>query len=557
MPFNENASESDPEHAGIQLAGNQVQLAGNQVAASGELPDSSMEGPPVLAPPLGLQRLHPTSFLFEVASQVRRNLIPAAFAVFFAAKDGGIWFVVAAFATLVALVFSLIRYFTLRFRIQGEDLVVDEGLVFRRHRTVPVHRIQNIDIVQNPLHRVFRVAEVRVETASGNEPEATLRVLAMSQIDELRQAVFNRTITNSSLGSDNLVLGENSGEVQEDSLADRLIIVIPTSRLILAGLLSDRGLVVVSVIAGLLFQPDFRGKVSFDAEEWIKRIPDGVSWLAWTAIGIGVFIVFALLLRVFSAAWYLLRFHGFRMERRVDDIRIRCGLFTKVAATIPRRRVQLISVHRTWLGRYFGLASIRVETAGGAGGDSEDATTSVGRKWFLPALPESEVPRILAEIRPGLKWNEGELDWHPLSPKAGRRMVRFSFIFCLVIGAVGAFVWRPWGFIFGLALLPVAIWYAQKKAKATRYARTQELIAYRSGLLTRKLSITFFDKIQTLHLTQSPFDRRWKMATLAIDTAGSGPADHVISVEMLDADFAKAEHEAVAERAAQAIWQLS
>jgi putative membrane protein len=58
--------------------------------------------------------------------------------------------------------------------------------------------------------------------------------------------------------------------------------------------------------------------------------------------------------------------------------------------------------------------------------------------------------------------------------------------------------------------------------------------------------MTFLNKIQVVRWSQSPFDRRWKMAQLSIDTAASGPADHKIAVEMLDADFAKRECQALA-----------
>ena len=57
---------------------------------------------------------------------------------------------------------------------------------------MPVDRIQNVDLVQNPLHRMLRVAEVRVETASGTEPEATLRVLSMADVAKLRSEIFAR-----------------------------------------------------------------------------------------------------------------------------------------------------------------------------------------------------------------------------------------------------------------------------------------------------------------------------------------------------------------------------
>ena len=71
-----------------------------------------------------------------------------------------------------------------------------------------------------------------------------------------------------------------------------------------------------------------------------------------------------------------------------------------------------------------------------------------------------------------------------------------------------------------------------------RYAETEFGVVYRSGLYNRKLSMTFFDRIQTLRLDQSPFDRRWKMATLSIDTAAAGPADHRVHVKYLDEQFA-------------------
>jgi putative membrane protein len=74
-----------------------------------------------------------------------------------------------------------------------------------------------------------------------------------------------------------------------------------------------------------------------------------------------------------------------------------------------------------------------------------------------------------------------------------------------------------------------------------RYARFEDGVIYRSGLLTRKTSVTFFEKIQTLRIDQSPFDRRWRMATLSVDTAAAGPAGHRMQVPYLDEAFARDE----------------
>ena len=53
-----------------------------------------------------------------------------------------------------------------------------------------------------------------------------------------------------------------------------------------------------------------------------------------------------------------------------------------------------------------------------------------------------------------------------------------------------------------------------------------------------------------LFRSQSPFDRRWKMAKLSVDTAAAGPADHRIKIPLLDEDFAREEHRHLVDRAA-------
>jgi putative membrane protein len=74
-------------------------------------------------------------------------------------------------------------------------------------------------------------------------------------------------------------------------------------------------------------------------------------------------------------------------------------------------------------------------------------------------------------------------------------------------------------------------------------------VAFRSGVITRQTSATFFDKIQSVALSQSPFDRRWHMATLAVDTAGAGPAGHRIRVPYLEEDTARSALRYLSERA--------
>ena len=73
------------------------------------------------------------------------------------------------------------------------------------------------------------------------------------------------------------------------------------------------------------------------------------------------------------------------------------------------------------------------------------------------------------------------------------------------------------------------------------FARTDQGVLFRSGVISKIVSITFFEKIQAITVNQSPMDRRWKMAKLTVDTAAAGPAEHRIDVPLLDEAFAHRE----------------
>lgn len=493
--------------------------------------------------------LHPLSLVFEVLSGGRQVMLPALFALWGAASGSVVGLIVAGSIFVVQLIVASCRYLSLRYRIDNAELIVQKGFVFRSVRKIPLARIQNVDLVQNPLHRIFGVAEVKIETASGTEPEAVLRVLSLQQVDALRRGIFERPQTTAVREASNDAI--DSAHAASDAtvasapvVEETLVHAIPTYRLLLAGLNSNHGFVLISVLVGALYEFNvigggrLKGLGQFGFSNW-----EPMRLLIAAAIVLPIGFV---LMRLLSAIWFLLRFHGYRMTRVGKDLRIRCGLVTKIAATVPMNRIQLISVQSTLSLRLLGLATVRVETAGGGGNENENSTETVGRRWFLPVIPQSELVPLLSEIQPGFEWDEKSYPWRGLSKHAASRMVRQMLILDVLLFVVGLVVWFPWGGLLALSLLPPLIWRAIKKAKSNRYFRNDQQIGYRSGTFTRKMSVAFLSKVQCVAWNQSPFDRRWRMASLAIDTAASGPAGHKIQVDMLDIDFAQQEIESLA-----------
>jgi len=513
------------------------------------------------------RRLHPLSLLFEIASIIRSNIVPTVFAIFGTSQGGWVGFSIGLLVILIGLAIALIRYFTFRYSIANNEFIVDQGLIHRLHRVIPLSRIQNIDLSQNVFHRLMRVGVVQVETASGKEPEAIMRVLALTEFARLKAEMLASNDLHDEIpqGIDSIELPSLSKQSEEP----KLILALPLRLIVLAGLLSNRGEVIAGLALGFLWELRFgnqwftsnpgRGIEIGAGSDTAKSIAsDGITVRgildfvreSYGAIGslllisVGILVIFAVL-RIFSAAWYILRFYGYRLEAQGESLHVRCGLLTQVSATIPRGRVQLICVQRSWISRRCGLASIRIETAGGGNGETENAASSVGRRWFVPVLPISALGRILSAIDPRAQFDENNIRWQTLSKDALARMFRSLLIVSVLMTFAGVYLRPSWGWLPGLFLGIGGWFYARKKSKSKRYSRTEWGLIFRSGTWNHKCSMTFFEKIQSVSYSQSPFDRRWHMANLSIDTAAAGPADHRIQIGYLDSEFAAVEFEKI------------
>ncbi len=126
--------------------------------------------------------------VFALLHSLRTYLLPLLALLFFSRGDGyETWL---AIFLLPSFGIALFHYLTFSYRFGGDELVIRSGFLFRQERHIPYARIHNVDLRQNPLHRLAKVAVVRLETGSGGEAEAEIAVLTEAAIAELKAAVF-------------------------------------------------------------------------------------------------------------------------------------------------------------------------------------------------------------------------------------------------------------------------------------------------------------------------------------------------------------------------------
>jgi putative membrane protein len=232
-------------------------------------------------------------------------------------------------------------------------------------------------------------------------------------------------------------------------------------------------------------------------------------------------------------AWAVLRLYDFRLTRVGDDLRVTYGFFTRVAATIPLRRVQTVTVRRGWLHRALGLASIRVATAGGPAG----AAVS-DREWVAPLVRESGTQALLAEVLAvAAPVDEG---WQPVHPRAFRRAVK-PVLLASVIPATTLVLTFGWPIaIVGIPFLVWLVFATRQHVRHLAWLASDAVMAFRSGWWSRAETFVRVNRVQSVTLLESPFDRRARMSGVRVDTAGAGERSHRVDVPYLDVSVAHA-----------------
>jgi len=455
-------------------------------------------------------RLHPLSWLFVLLAQAKQFILPLLVLLFAGRGDrNDLWGLIAVGVLVIA---SLAEYFTYRYLLRSDGIRIRSGWLHRSLREIPFARIHNVNVHQSLLHRLFGVAEVRLEAAGGVKPEAQMRVLRMDQALALEALVKRR--------------GQAVDAAHETPLEQAPpLLTLSTSELVRLGLISNRGMLVVAAAFGALAQTgdnvfgvliDRWGKVAFG---WLTNTIGQHAHDSPLVIGLAIasLVIAALVaLRLLSVALAILQFHGFTLREDDGRISVERGLLARSRSSAKRRRIQAWSLRETVLHRWFRRRSLRVDTATGQRGAQEQHTL----KDIAPIATPQRCDELIQHFLPEAGW--GALDWQPLHRGAWLRIAVPGLLFVAAI--TGALCWRFGAMgLLALLLIPLQLWRAWRIAGACGYADNGRLVAWRSGWLSKTWNFAEIGKIQAVRLSQSPLDRRLGMANLLLDTAGASP----------------------------------
>jgi len=385
----------------------------------------------------------------------------------------GIAFFIAAFAVGA--------YWTTRFDIEPDHVVYQTGWIFRKDRRIPLKQIQNVNIRQNLLERLLKVATVDVETAMGHGRDLKLSVLTLPDAERFREEL---------LGAAHL---ESGSAPKPEEAVVRL-----TNHDLLLGALTEnhlaQSIVILMTVGGSSLGLAF-------------RFADKLSAVAAPLVFAGGLALLLVGAWLWGAGAYYLKFGGFVVHRSEHIFRISYGLLNKVQLSIRPGRIEYVHLTTTVLQRLMDRTSLHLGTAGsfGEAGVFAPVALFVERKVAYDGA---------SEVIPGLDIED--LNWQPFDRIFYRARVARSLLNIVVLTSLAALlnvygglslVWPAWGFFMLLIAIRLATLFLAKPENG--FAVTEDTLVVRSGYFHQSISAMPIIRMENIAVRQPMWWRRY------------------------------------------------
>jgi len=366
------------------------------------------------------QRLHPIALITEFIKLIRGWLIPMGLLIISLApwfmKHQLTWLIYVSLIALILgfLVPASLRYWTFKFAITPNGLVIYSGVFNHQVNHIPFNRIQSINRTQWAFLKPFHLISISIETAghsADDRPEAVLSAVTAVTYQQLLQA-------------QKADAGDSPAAPQVPSYT-----INPHD-------LHEFALTSPAFLSALLVMLAGFGKLGHNTQT------DLINWAfsnahfinLWLIIGliIGVLVVFYLV----AMLVLIMTYYGFNLTREKDHLIIRRGWFKERQTEIAIDRIQAIRLKQPLVRHWLKLVTVQLVVISNDHHEKDAANIII-----MPVIKRAMVNSFLATFfpqLPPLTFAQNKL------PRTRWSILRNYLLAALVVVLPISLLWRPW-----------------------------------------------------------------------------------------------------------------
>lgn len=460
------------------------------------------------------KRQHPVAAVSQFLNVLRQNVVTMVILLVVGTRntDNYFWYFFA-FGVFTTLVLGIIGWFRFTYRLEGDELQINKGILVKKKLYLTKDRIQVIDITEGLLQRIFGLVKLEVKSAGSGTESATINAISREEALELRGLLRNEK------KDLNDVFVETTINLEQQTLKWKL----SGKDLFYAALTSGNFGLIASILGAISGQLN-----EFINEENLEYIFQHIPGLENTSLFLGAFIIIFVISYIFSFVGVIFQYADFKVEKLENELHITSGLLERKQTTVPFDRIQAIRFVEGVFREPFGFGMLYVESAGFEQKNTERSIV------LLPFIKKERLTGFISKFLDGFDEPQNQI----VPPKRSflRYLRRPNYLLLLVIPLVWWF-WEP-GWIFSFILIPASFlgWLRFKNAEV---AYDDTTVKVQSRVLAKTTSYLKKNRVQVSELSINPFQRRKNLATLKVTVAsGAGGREfHISDLDRVDAEL--------------------
>lgn len=419
-----------------------------------------------------------------------------------------IWLGISIFTISVIVTFIRYYYFTFQIDYKSKELIIQKGFLKKSRISIQLHKIQQINLNQNLLHKIFQLYEINVDTAGSGKKEVEIKVVSSYIAIQLKETIerLNETETVDVVSNEESIQSTDSKTIKIGFFT--LIKTGITSRYVETfGWL----FLVLNTLWENGRQIHIEDKIDTDS---IESYFDFNSVLLSVIIG---FVFIFILIIAINLVRTIVRYFDFSITRTKHSLLLTYGLITTRNTIINPIKVQLIKISQNYFQEKLDIRNLRVEQASSEANSKEKKKDKIE----VPGCSEVVKNQILDFV-----YNKEITNQEVYFPSVRKFWIRFIFMIVLPIivvlslnSVVHFLLWSKL-YLFTSLYLVIGTLSCWRLYKNYKLMVTPEFIMVQSGFWDIDTAIIEPYKIQAIKTNQFFWQKQLNIGSVYLYTAG-------------------------------------
>ncbi len=443
-------------------------------------------------------------FFFESIRKNIFNFIIVLLPIFQGKYTVALFILIVIFIWYGSASFIKYYYFAYSFDFSKSEFLVNKGFLKKTKLSIPFEKIQQINLNQNLIHKIFDLYEIQMDTAGSSSTEVDIKAVSKKTADDFK--IISQIVKKN---FDSKSTKKNISESINKSLKINLITLVKAG-------LTSRYFETLGLITGTTFVLlQYLDDLKIDYADSLKNVLFDTNYtINFILLIVLIIITFVLTLNLITT---VIKFFNFSAKKKSESLEIEFGLIKTRSIILSPLKVQEFRISQNWLQKQIKIREIRINQA-----SSDESSASNNRNTIkVPGCSldqKNELFEFIYQKKTGQAIK--------LKPNIRKFIINF-FCFSLTPSLIVTAIYlifpllkfsiTPFLIIGYLSFTTFVNWRLYKNNELYFY---NNFIKVKSGFWDINTKIIQSYKIQSVVLTQPIWHKKYNLGNVTFLTAG-------------------------------------